>query len=886
MSDTIDDFQAIAEWIESFDSVREFEGDSSARDILSSVLEHARQAGVAVGGGVNTAYSNTISTDNQVALPDDGALAQRVIDYCRWNAIAMVMKAGKTKPELGGHIASYGSSAFLFEMGLNYFFRAATADFPGDLVYFQGHSSPGIYARAFLEGRITAEQLDNFRQEAFNDGLSSYPHPKLMPEFWQFPVVSMGLGPLLAIYQAQFLKYCMHRKIGHTADQRIWVFCGDGELGEPESLGALNIAARDGLDNLTFVISCNLQRLDGPVSGNSQIIQEYEGVFRGAGWNVIKVIWGSAWDQLFARDKKGLLLKRMGELIDGEQQSYVSKDGAFLRENFFGRSPELLELVKDMTDDDLNALNDGGHDWVKLYSAYHTAVNHTGQPTVILAKTIKGYGMGSETGGEGTNTTHSNKKMSIEARKVFRDRFNLPLTDEQVENLDYLSLPVNGEEERYLHAQRKKLGGYLPLRDSSCDTLPVPKLAAFQALLSGSNEREMSTTMAFVRALGILLKDKKIGSRVVPIVADEARTFGMEGLFRQVGIYAPFGQQYTPEDKKQLLYYREDQGGQLFQQGISEAGGMCCWTAAATSYVHSNEPMIPFFIYYSMFGFQRFGDLVWSAGDAQARGFIIGATAGRTSLAGEGLQHQDGHNLIMFSMVPSCVTYDPCFAYEMIVIMQHGLERMYAKKENVFYYITAMNENYKQPQMPDGVEQDIIKGMYAFSKSQLTDVPRVRLLGGGTILREVIRAAEILEKDYSVAADVWSVTSFNELRLDCESTARHNRLHPEAEAKHSHVMQCLPGADAPVIAASDYMKLYAEQVRQDIVAPYFVLGTDGFGRSDTRAALRSFFEVDTNMIVYTALKALVDQGDFALEDLMKAKQALQIDSNRPDPVSS
>jgi pyruvate dehydrogenase E1 component len=884
MDNNTSDSQAIEEWIESFDSVCEFEGDTSAQAILSQLIEHAQKAGVTVGAGVNTPYCNTLSTDQQVALPDDGELAQRVINYCRWNAIAMVMKAGKRHPELGGHLASYGSSAYLFEMGLNYFFRAATENSSGDLVYFQGHSSPGIYARAFLEGRISADQLDNFRQEAFQDGLSSYPHPKLMPEFWQFPVVSMGLGPLLAIYQAQFLKYCQHRGIGNAGEQKIWVFCGDGELGEPESLGALNIAAREGLDNLTFVISCNLQRLDGPVSGNSQIIQEYEGVFRGAGWNVIKVIWGAAWDKLFARDASGLLLKRMSELVDGEQQSYVSKDGAFMRENFFGKYPELLELVKDMSDEELNQLNDGGHDWQKLYSAYHAAVNHQGKPSVILAKTIKGFGMGKA--GEGVNTTHSTKKIAFEHRKVFRDRFNLPLTDKQVEDLDYIKLPEGSEEERYLHAQRKALGGYLPHRDSACAVLEVPKLSAFKALLEGSKEREMSSTMAFVRALGVLLKDKNVGKRIVPIVADEARTFGMEGLFRQIGIYAPHGQKYTPEDKKQLLYYREDQSGQLFQQGISEAGGMCCWTAAATSYVHSNEPMIPFFIYYSMFGFQRFGDLVWSAGDAQARGFIIGATAGRTTLSGEGLQHQDGHNLLMFSMVPNCVTYDPCYAYELAVVLQAGMQRMYADQENVFYYITAMNENYHHPAMPDGVEQDILKGMYQLSSSSKTDAPRVRLLGGGAILREVEKAAAILEDQYNVSADVWSVTSFNELRRDCESVARYNRLHPEGDVKQSHVKLSLQGEDSPIIAATDYMKMYADQIRQDITAPYFVLGTDGFGRSDTRVALRSFFEVDANTIVYTALKALVDQGEFALEDLIKAKQTLKIDDKRPDPVNS
>jgi pyruvate dehydrogenase E1 component len=874
----------IQEWLDSLDSMVEFEGRDAAEEVMKQLLSRANELGLNSASSINTAYSNTIKSQDQQALPDDGKVASRLMAFLRWNAIAMVMRAGLKSPDLGGHLASYASSAHLFETGLNHFFRARNGDFPGDMIYFQGHSSPGIYARAFLEGRITKEQLDNFRQEAFKDGLSSYPHPKLMPDFWQFPVVSMGLGPFLAIYQAQFLKYCHYRGIGNTGDQRIWVFCGDGELGEPESLGALNIAAREGLDNLTFVISCNLQRLDGPVSGNSQIIQEYEGVFRGAGWNVIKVIWGAGWDALFSRDKSGLLLKRMGELVDGEQQSYVSKDGAYFREHFFGRYPELLELVKDMTDGDIEALCDGGHDWQKLFSAYHRAYHHKGQPTVILAKTIKGFGMGGA--GEGLNTAHQTKKMALEHRLKFRDRFELPLTDEQVEKIDYLPLPKGGEEERYLHAQRKQLGGYLPARDAQCESLNVPSLADFQTLLNGSGEREISTTMGFVRALGVLLKNKNIGQRIVPILADESRTFGMEGLFRQIGIYAPFGQKYTPEDKKQLMYYREDQQGQLLQQGISEAGGIASWTAAATSYVHSNEPMIPFFIYYSMFGFQRFGDFVWSAGDAQARGFIIGATAGRTTLAGEGLQHQDGHNLLMFSMVPNCVSYDPCFVYEWTVILQDGLCRMYEKQEDVFYYMTAMNENYQQPAMPKDIEKDIIKGMYCFSRSDLPKSKlKVRLLGSGTILREVIAAQALLQDEFSVAADVWSVTSFNELRRDCESVARYNRLHPKSKQKKSHVLECLGNDQSPVIAATDYMKLYADQIRQDISAPYSVLGTDGFGRSDTREALRDFFEVDAKMIAYTALKALADQGGFSVDELVKAKKKLKINGQRPDPVS-
>ena len=875
------------EWRDALDSVIAYYGQDRAQFIVDALAEHAGGKGLA-SAATQTPYVNTLRPEQKAALPDDGSMLLQLINYMRWNAMAMVMRAGKRASELGGHIATYGSSAILFEVGLNYFFHAASDDHLGDLVYFQGHASPGLYARAYLEGRLSEAQLDNFRQESFNDGLSSYPHPWLMPEFWQLPTVSMGLGPLMAIYQAQFLKYLHNRKLANSGQQHIWAFCGDGELGEPESLGALNIAAREGLDNLTFVISCNLQRLDGPVAGNVQIIQEYEGVFRGAGWNVIKVIWGENWQALFAKDTSGILMKRIGELVDGEQQAYSANGGAYMREHFFGKYPQLAALVADMSDEDLSALTDGGHDLQEVYAAYQAALNHKGKPTVVLAKTLKGYGMGSA--GRAKNITHQTKKVDLDNRLHFRDHFKLPLSDDDVDALKYLPLEKGSDLEQYLQAQRQKLGGYLPARSTKFPPLAVPELSAFDAILQGSSEREISTTMAFVRCLGVLLKDKNIKERIVPIMADESRTFGMEGLFRQIGIYSPLGQCYTPEDKSQLMYYRENTEGQLLQQGISEAGGMSSWIAAATSYAHSQCTMIPFFVYYSMFGYQRFGDLVWAAGDAQARGFIMGGTAGRTTLAGEGLQHQDGHNLLMFSMVPNCMSYDPCFSYELAVILQDGLKRMYQADDNVFYYITLMNENYTHPKMPAGVEEGIIKGMYpletaAKTTEPKTTEPKVTLLGAGTILREVIKAAAILEEQFNVAADIWSVTSFNELRRDCEAVSRHNRLHPKDDPKQSYVSACLGNLDMPIIAATDYIKLYAEQIRQDIPAPYYVLGTDGYGRSDTRAALRDFFEVNANMIAYTALKALADQGSISVDVVLKAQATLSIDINRPLPTT-
>lgn len=874
------------EWKEALQSVYDFESPERAQFILDQVGQYARTLGLTAASAVSptTPYLNTIPEADETKMPDGPEHLERLANIMRWNAIAMVMRGGKVSSELGGHIASYGSIALLFEVGFQYFFHAKSDHHGGDLVYFQGHSSPGIYARAFLEGRLTESQIANFRQEIFNGGVSSYPHPWLMPDFWQFPTVSMGLGPLMAIYQARFLKYLAHRALLDTTDRTVWAFCGDGEMGEPESQGALYLAGREKLDNLIFVINCNLQRLDGPVWGNGQVIQEFEGVFRGAGWHVIKVIWGHYWCELLKKDTQGILQKRMSELVDGEYQSYCAKGPEYLREHFFGKYPALLEMVADYSDADLMKLQDGGHEPQKIYAAYAAAKAHTGQPTVLLVKTIKGYGMGAS--GRALNVTHQTKKMSFDDLKHFRERFKLPLSDDDITELNFYKPAPDAPEIQYLHARRKALGGYLPARQPAREVLTAPALSDFQAQLDGSGTREISSTMAFVRILNTLLKDPTFGKRIVPILADESRTFGMEGLFRQIGIYAPFGQKYNPEDRRQLMYYRESSSGQLLQEGISEAGAMASWIAAATSYANNHLTMIPFYVYYSMFGYQRFGDLVWAAGDMRARGFILGGTAGRTTLAGEGLQHQDGHNLIMFSMVPNCISYDPTFAYEVAVIIQDGLRRMYEAQEDVFYYITLMNENYTHPAMPAGVEQGILKGMYLLQESTKESAPRVQLLGSGTILREAIQAAEILARDFGVAANVWSVTSFNELRKDMESVARHNRLHPNAPARASHVKQCLTGHDGPVIAATDYMKMFADQIRADVPAPYYVLGTDGFGRSDRREALRDFFEVNANMIVYTTLKALADQGQFDAARLVDIMQQLGIDPNRPEPIKS
>lgn len=875
------------EWLQALDALIEFEGSDYAKALLGELSSHAEKSGLPLFGGVNTPYINTIRDEDEASLPDDGRMMEKLTNVIRWNAICMVMRAVNHSKELGGHIASYAAAATLYEVGMTHFFHAESDNHGGDAVYFQGHSSPGIYARSFIEGRLTAEQLSLFRQELSSkdvEGLSSYPHPWLMSDYWQYATVSMGLGPLMAIYQAQFLKYLHHRGLGNTENRHVFAFCGDGEMGEPESLGGINIAARDNLDNLVFVISCNLQRLDGPVWGAGQVIQEYERIFRGAGWNVIKVIWGEGWEKLFKSDTQGVLRQRIEQLIDGEYQNYGGKDGAYMRENFFGTSPELLKLVENFSDEELKDLLDGGHDPQKVFAAYHAAVNHEGQPTVILAKTVKGWGMGAS--GEAQNKTHQAKHIADDDLLAFRDRFELPLSDEQVANLSFYKPADDSPEMQYLHAQREKLGGFVPSRRQKSEmTLPIPELPVFKASLDGSGDREISTTMGFVRCLSALLKVKGLKDHIVPIVADESRTFGMEGLFRQIGIYSPHGQQYTPEDKSELMYYREDQKGQLLQQGLNEAGAMASWIAAATSYSHSNVPMIPFYVYYSMFGFQRVGDFCWAAGDMRSRGFIMGGTAGRTTLAGEGLQHQDGHNLLMFDMVPNCICYDPTFSYELAVILHAGLVRMYQNKEDVYYYITLMNENYHHPAMPEGAEEGILKGMYCFSKAEKPAKQHVQLMGSGTILREAIQAGEMLQQQFGVSSDVWSVTSFTELHREWRSIKRSRLLQPDEDHGLSHIEHCLQSTQGPIIAVSDYIHLNAEQVRESINRPYYTLGTDGFGRSDTRKALREYFEVDAKMIAYTALKALYDQGEYSLDDLIKARKTLGVDPNHPEPIS-
>ncbi|MEE9452403.1 MAG: pyruvate dehydrogenase (acetyl-transferring), homodimeric type, partial [Gammaproteobacteria bacterium] len=789
--------------------------------------------------------------------------------------------AGKTSAELGGHIASYASAAILYEIGFNYFFHAANENHHGDLIYIQGHSSPGIYARAFLEGRLNVEQLANFRQEIEKNGLSSYPHPWLMPDFWQFPTVSMGLGPLQAIYQARFLKYLHNRGLADTSGRKVWAFLGDGETDEPESLGALSVAKREHLDNLIFVVNCNLQRLDGPVRGNSKIIQELEGIFHGAGWRVLKVIWGSRWDPLLAKDTEGLLKQRMEACVDGDYQAYKANDGAYVREHFFGADPKLKAMVADMSDEEIWRLNRGGHDKQKVYAAYAEAVKDQKQPTVILAKTIKGYGMGAA--GEGQNTTHQQKKMTFDELRTFRDRFNIPVHDSEIEEIRFYRPEDDSPEMQYLQKQRKSLGGYLPARRQKSSALKIPGLDAFAQITKGTGENAISTTMAFVRILNVLLRDKNVGDRIVPIVPDECRTFGMEGMFRQYGIYSPVGQLYTPEDADQLMYYREAKDGRILEEGITEAGAFCSWIAAATSYSSNDFPMIPFYAYYSMFGFQRIGDLAWAAGDSRARGFLLGATAGRTTLAGEGLQHQDGHGHILAGTIPNCVAYDPTYAYELAVIIQHGLQRMMADQEDVYYYIAIMNENYQQPAMPKGVEAGIIKGMYQLQSAEKSAKHQITLLGCGTILQEVLKAAEILAKDFSIGANIWSVTSFNELRREALDIERDNRLH--LTDKTSYVQQCLQDQPGPIIAASDYVMLYADQISPFMSQSYVTLGTDGFGRSDTRQQLRHFFEVDAKYIVITSLKALADEGHIEKDKVLAAIKQYGIDPDKPNPVS-
>lgn len=870
------------EWLDAFQAVLTMDGEERATYLLQELLNKANDEGLTIHNALNTPYRNTIKPYEEKLIPPDEGMGKRLAALIRWNAVAMVLRAGKEAPELGGHIASYASAATLYETGFNYFFRGPTEKFGGDLIYFQGHSSPGIYARAFLEGRLNEAQLTNFRQEVGVDGLSSYPHPWLMPHFWQFPTVSMGLGPLQAIYQARFLKYLEHRGLIETQGRKVWAFLGDGEMDEVESLGALTIAAREKLDNLIFVVNCNLQRLDGPVRGNGKIIQELEGVFRGAGWQVIKVIWGARWDGLLAQDHSGLLQKRMQECVDGEYQAYKAKDGAYVREKFFGAYPELKKMVEHLTDEEIWRLNRGGHDSQKVFAAYSKAMEAK-TPTVILAKTIKGYGMGAA--GEGQNITHQQKKMSLEHLRAFRDRFSIPVSDAEIANIPFYRPPEDSPEIQFLKKHREALGGHVPSRTDDFKPLKIPPLSDFSVLLESSGDREISTTMAFVRMLTILLKDKEIGSRIVPIVPDECRTFGMEGLFRQVGIYSPVGQLYTPVDRDQVMYYREATDGQIFEEGINEAGAFCTWIAAATSYASNKLPMIPFYIYYSMFGFQRVGDLAWAAGDMQARGFLLGGTAGRTTLAGEGLQHQDGHSHILAGTIPNCVTYDPTYAYELAVIIREGMIRMYERQENVFYYLTVMNENYPQPAMPKGIEEGIIKGMYRLQTAKKQGKAHLQLLGSGTILREVIEAAALLEADYGVSADIWSVTSFNELRKDGLEVERYNRLNPGKKARESYVTQQLSACKGPVLAATDYMRLYADQIRPYVPQAFTVLGTDGYGRSDTRKQLRHFFEVDAKHIAYASLEALVKQGDLQESVLKDAMKKYGIDAGKPNPAT-
>lgn len=875
------------EWLDALQAVLTSDGSERASFILRELLNMANAEGVGLNNSLNTPYRNTIKEHEERLMPPDEGMSKRISALIRWNAVAMVLRAGKHSAELGGHIASYASSSTLYETGFNHFFKGAHGDKCGDLLYIQGHSSPGIYARAFLEGRLSEQQLSNFRQEVEVDGLSSYPHPWLMHDFWQFPTVSMGLGPLQAIYQARFLKYLENRSLIKAENRKVWAFLGDGEMDEVESVGALSIAAREKLDNLIFVVNCNLQRLDGPVRGNGKIIQELEGVFRGAGWNVIKVIWGGRWDNLFARDKTGIMQKRMEECLDGDYQAYKANDGAYVREHFFGQYPELKKLVAHLSDDEIWRLNRGGHDSQKVYAAYAQAVASKGAPTVILAKTIKGYGMGAA--GEGQNITHQQKKMSIEQLRAFRDRFSIPVSDDKITGIPFYRPAEDSPEIQYLRKQREALGGYLPARSSDFEALTIPDLSAFSTVTKGTGEREISTTMAFVRILTTLLKEKDIGPRIVPIVPDECRTFGMEGLFRQIGIYSPVGQLYTPVDRDQVMYYREAQDGQILEEGINEAGAFCSWIAAATSYSSNKLPMIPFYIYYSMFGFQRIGDLAWAAGDMQARGFLLGGTAGRTTLAGEGLQHQDGHSHLMASMIPNCVAYDPTYAYELAVIIQNGLKRMFVDHDNVFYYITVMNENYTHPDMPDGVEEGILRGMYRLTSTAGTKKTKnkghVQLMGSGTILREVIAAAALLEKDFAVTSDIWSVTSFSELRRDGIDVERYNRMHPESGSRQTYVSQALANSTGPVIAATDYMRLHADQIRPYVANRYVALGTDGYGRSDTRERLRHFFEVDAKFIALAALDALVQEGSLPKSALVDAMSRYGIDGDKPNPVT-
>jgi pyruvate dehydrogenase E1 component len=876
------------DWLESIDAVIGAEGTERAHFLLEKLVGETRRAGGHLPFSPTTDYINTIPPQREAKMPGDATMEWRIRCLIRWNAMAMVVRANRKPGELGGHIASFASSATLYDVGFNHFWRAPSEAHPGDLIFHQGHSSPGVYARSFLEGRIGEDQLDLFRMEVAGKGhgLSSYPHPWLMPDYWQVPTVSMGLGPLQAIYQAHVWKYLENRGLMPKTDRKVWCFLGDGECDEPESLGAISLAGREKLDNLIFVINCNLQRLDGPVRGNGKIIQELEGVFRGAGWNAIKVVWGSYWDPLLARDKDGLLRKVMMDTVDGEYQACKAFGGAYTREHFFGKYPETLEMVRNLSDDDIWRLNRGGHDPHKVYAAYHAAVNTQGMPTVILAKTVKGYGMGSA--GESQNPTHQQKKLDDDSVRHFRDRFRIPIADDKLHEVPYYHPGKDSPEVQYMLERRKALGGYLPQRRRKSQAFEAPPLSVFEPITKGTGEREISTTMAFVRGINLLLRDKAIGPRVVPIVADEARTFGMEGMFRQIGIYAPEGQKYRPQDADQLMYYREDIKGQVLQEGISEPGAMSAWMAAASSYSISDMPLLPFYIYYSMFGFQRIGDLAWAAGDLRCRGFLVGGTAGRTTLNGEGLQHEDGHSHLLAGAIPNCRAYDPTFSYEVAIVLQDGVRRMLHEQEDCYYYITVMNENYAHPDMPAGCEADVIKGMYLFKDAgkPKKNEPRVQLLGSGTILREVIAAAELLEKEFGVSADIWSCPSFSELRKDGFDAERFNRLHPEAAPRVAHVTACLAERAGPVVAATDYVREYADQIRAFVPdgKKYTVLGTDGFGRSDTREHLRAFFEVDRYWIAHAAVAALAAEGKMTAKDVARAIKLWKLDADKPNPL--
>ena len=880
------------EWLDALHSVIKEEGVERAHYLIGRLSNNTARVNPSIPSkSVSSPYCNTIPPSNEDRMPGDMFMERQIRGIVRWNAMAMVMRANQRNASIGGHISTFASSATLYDVGFNYFFKGPSEEHEGDLIYYQGHSSPGIYSRSYLEGRLDETQLDNFREEVKGNGLSSYPHPWLMPDYWQFPTVSMGLGPIQAIYQAHIMKYLSSRNLLDNSDRKVWAFLGDGEMDEPESLGAISKASREKLDNLIFVINCNLQRLDGPVRGNGKIIQELEAVFRGAGWNVIKVIWGRHWDPLFQADTEGVLQSRMDEVVDGEYQNYASRGGAYTREHFFGKSPELLKMVEHLSDDDIMALNRGGHDPFKVYAAYAEAVKSVGKPTVILAKTIKGYAFGASA--EAQNATHSVKKLDIESLKKFRDRFGIPIEDKSLGDVPYYRPAEDSLELRYMRKTREPLGGSVPQRRSQTYALKVPAQSVFENQIKGSGEREISTTMAFVRLLSSLCKDEDIGQRIVPIVPDEARTFGMEGMFRQLGIYSSAGQLYDPADSNQVMFYREDKEGQMLEEGITESGSFSAWLAAATSYSVSNYPLIPFYIYYSMFGFQRVGDLCWAAGDSQARGFLIGATAGRTTLNGEGLQHQDGHSHVLSSTIPNCISYDPAYSYELAVIIKDGIRRMYQEMESVFYYITTMNENYQQPEMPKGVEKDIISGMYLLedgnSKEFKVGKPinkehRVRLLGSGTILREARKAAELLRTEYSVAVDVWSVTSFNELRREALEIGRENMLNSDKKPKVPFVTDKLSKQAGPVISATDYMKIHSDQVREFIPDTYRVLGTDGFGRSDSREQLRHFFEVDMKFIAAAALYELKEAGLIDGKILATHYKSLGIDKNKANPI--